>query len=82
MADLAVLSGDAAESELLDWRSDIQKKEDYEATARLGRRLHYQDIALDHCGKSGKERKTIIRGEWSKLSAQLKRGVYERVEAE
>ena len=69
MADLAVLSGDAAESELLDWRSDIQKKEDYETTARLGRRLHYQDITLDHYGKSGKGRNAIIRGEWSKFSA-------------
>ena len=82
LADLAQLSGDAAEPELMDWRSDIQKKEDYETTARLGRRLHYQDIALDHCGKSGKERKAIIRSEWTKLSAPLKRAVYERVEAE
>ena len=81
-ADLAQLSGDAEEAELMDWRSDIQKKEDFETTSRLGRRLHYKDVALDHCGKSGKERKYIIRGEWSKLSAPLKRAVYERVEAE
>jgi hypothetical protein len=82
LADLAQVSGDAAEPELMDWRSDIQKKEDYETTARLARRLHYKDVAADHCGKSGKERKSIIRSEWTKLSAPLKRGVYERVEAE
>ena len=81
-ADLAQMSGDAADAELLDWRSENQKKEDYETTAKLGNRLHYKDIAGDHCGKRGRERKSIIRSEWSKLSAQSKRGVYERVEAE
>ena len=82
VADLAQLSGDAADAELLDWRSENHKKADYETTAKLGKRLHYKDIAGDHCGKQGKERKAIIRSEWSKLSAQSKRGVYERVEAE
>ena len=53
VADLAQLSGDAADAELLDWRSENQKKEDYETTAKLGKRLHYKDIAGDHCGKQG-----------------------------
>ena len=56
--------------------------QDYQITDKLGRRLHYQSIHLDYCGKSGKERKNAIRAEWCKLSRPAKRGFYERAAVE
>ena len=76
------MPADAGDPEILDWRSELQKKVDYDTTVKLGKRLHYKDIAGNHSGKSGKERKNQIRAEWSKLSAADKRAVYERAEAE
>ena len=81
-ADTSEMPADAGDAEILDWRSELQKKVDYDTTVKLGKRLHYQDISGNHSGKSGKERKNQIRAEWSKLSAADKRAVYERAEAE
>ena len=81
-ADTSEMPADAGDTDLLDWRSENQKKVDYDTTVKLGKRLHYQDISGNHSGKSGKERKNQIRAEWSKLSAAGKRAVYERAEAE
>ena len=81
-ADTSEVPADAGDAEILDWRSELQKKVDYDTTVKLGKRLHYKDIAGDHSGKSGKERKTQIRAEWGKLNAAGKRAVYERAEAE
>ena len=81
-ADTSEMPADAGDPEILDWRSELQKKVDYDTTVKLGKRLHYKDIAGNHSGKSGKERKKQIRADWSKLSAADKRAVYERAEAE
>ena len=68
--------------QVVDWRSNDQKEADYHVVVKLGRRLHYKDTAMDHCGKAGKEHKTLIRAAWCNLSPQAQRAVYERLEQE
>lgn len=62
----------------IDWRPPFQVTQDDQVTDKLGRRLHYHSIHLDHGGnKKGAERKNAIRAEWTKLARCAKRGFYE-----
>jgi hypothetical protein len=61
-ADTSEVPADAGDAEILDWRSELQKKVDYDTTVKLGKRLHNKDIAGNHSGKSGKERKKTNQG--------------------